>query len=241
MESSPMIRMRMACVVLVSASALLAFAWWKQREANSVHAVQSRTRSSIEVQAKLPIREAPSSGQPEPETALQKSQEDSAMETEAPPAFPDPPRVRYKPRPENEWQGMLVDLATQPPCLDGAYCGLARACIAEVCTACERDSDCGGSEVCVLDHCLLATQVGCRSTRECPNDSVCMLSGYSSDPRGNAAMNASCVSRSGGAAWSQDIPAERAEVPGAPRPAKAFDGELARARKLRAAQGDTSQ
>jgi hypothetical protein len=35
-----------------------------------------------------------------------------------PPAFPRAPDARYKARPEGEWQGMLVDLSTQPPCLE---------------------------------------------------------------------------------------------------------------------------
>lgn len=47
---------------------------------------------------------------------------------------------RYKARAPGEWDGMLVDLNETPPCLDGAYCGLARACVKAACAACESAS-----------------------------------------------------------------------------------------------------
>lgn len=73
--------------------------------------------------------------------------------------LPKPPR--YKPRPLGEWDGMLVDLETQPPCEDSAHCGLARACKGGRCVACEADSDCESGAACVLDHCVAAQQVRC--------------------------------------------------------------------------------
>jgi hypothetical protein len=150
----------------------------------------------------------------------------------APP--PPPPVARFKPRPEGEWDGMLVNLASQPPCLDGAVCGMARACIEGVCTACGSDHDCNPGEVCVLDHCLMSDRVSCRSTKECSNGAKCTLSGYSADLRGNADLSSRCVSpRSGSGVEAADNAAQVA----APRPEPApravtFDDEMARARAL---------
>jgi hypothetical protein len=218
---------------LLAASAWLGFTWWQHHDAASGSRMAPRTRASLAVAARPQAASSAAVGV-ENAAPVQNVSAESASELLEKPAFPDPPTPRYKARSEGEWQGMLVDLATQPPCLDGAYCGLALACVARVCTACGQDSDCNGAEVCVLDHCLLADQVSCRSTRECPTDSVCILSGYSSDPRGNAAMNASCVSRHGGTDWRPDSPEEKAQIPDQPRRRVAFDSELERARALRA-------
>jgi len=70
---------------------------------------------------------------------------------------------------------MLVDLGAEPPCLDDARCGLARACVNHVCVACEADADCERGESCVLDHCVLAERVKCRSSKDCAADSKCVV------------------------------------------------------------------
>lgn len=102
------------------------------------------------------------------------------------------PQPRYRPRDPREWQGMLVDVSYQVVCKD--FCGLALACVAGVCGACTSDTDCGRRESCVLDHCLDTSRVSCRSYRDCGSGSVCMLSGLSPDPRGNAELRSFCSS-----------------------------------------------
>jgi hypothetical protein len=98
-----------------------------------------------------------------------------------------------KPRPASEWQGMLVDLASTPPCQTSADCGLARACVDGRCTACTSDSDCAPQEACVLDHCVRATLTQCRKASDCGTRGPCMLSGYTPDLRGNAGLQSFCV------------------------------------------------
>jgi hypothetical protein len=140
------------------------------------------------------------------------------------------PTSTYKARPEGEWDGMLVDLAVQPPCVDGGHCGLARACIADVCTACERDLDCDRGEACVLDHCLRQTQVRCHSSQDCPVGEKCVLSGYSPDPRGNAGMSADCIGRGRGS----NKPQVSRAATGDNNPARetSYDDELRRAKEF---------
>ena len=107
--------------------------------------------------------------------------------------------AEYHPRDPNEWQGMLVNTTLQPECARSEQCGLAMACIEGRCGACRNDAQCDGGEVCVIDHCVPATQVTCRSRRDCAgSESFCILSGYSSDPRGNDEMTAFCQEASGG-------------------------------------------
>jgi hypothetical protein len=141
-----------------------------------------------------------------------------------------PPRTpSYKARPQGEWQGMLVDLAVQPPCLDSSPCGLARACIQGVCTACSVDSDCAAGESCVLDHCVKNERVQCRSTKDCSDEGTCILSGYSSDPRGNSDMSSRCIARLGGSNKSSvKLPA----VGDNTQRQVLFDDERSRARAL---------
>jgi hypothetical protein len=55
-----------------------------------------------------------------------------------------------------------------------------------------------GGESCVLDHCIRSELADCRTRRDCRNDELCVLSGYSSDPRGNARMRAECLAPAGG-------------------------------------------
>ena len=112
------------------------------------------------------------------------------------------------PRDPAEWQGMLVDLDSMAPCDITERCGLAMACIAEKCGPCELDAECAENEVCVLDHCVIKENAGCRSYRDCDDDALCVLSGYSSDPRGNSDMRAYCLSTSGGSSIDTGTPTE---------------------------------
>lgn len=105
----------------------------------------------------------------------------------------------FHPRPESEWQGMLVDVSTQSSCESIDGCGLAMACLGGTqCGPCDRDSDCAGGEACVLDHCVQQSKVECRSESQCGADEVCVLSGYSDGIRGNEDMSARCQPTAGG-------------------------------------------
>jgi hypothetical protein len=124
----------------------------------------------------------------------------------------------YVPRDRSEWQGMLVNDTFRPPCDRSERCGLARACVKNLCVACRMDSECGAGEACVLDHCLLAANVHCRSRRECSGEEAfCILSGFSSDPRGNGHMTADCLNARGGTAQREDVPLAKG-LPAPPPP-----------------------
>lgn len=102
---------------------------------------------------------------------------------------------RLKERSAGEWQGMLIDMAEEPPCESSNDCSLARACLDGKCTGCSSDAECLGHERCVLDHCVLVKLVSCTTSRDCTEpDGVCILSGYSYDRRGNADMRSFCPS-----------------------------------------------
>jgi hypothetical protein len=161
--------------VLVSALAFVVRA--TRKEVSAVGRSELRLRAEPSVEAAGPAGERPGP---------------LAHVDEPPDLMPPAPAPSYKPRPPGEWQGMLVDLAVSPPCLEG-FCGMARACVNGACTACNRDDECLTGEVCVLDHCLHADHVRCRSSRECRGDEVCMLSGYSHDGRANADMQSYCL------------------------------------------------
>jgi hypothetical protein len=107
---------------------------------------------------------------------------------------------RLHPRDPGEWQGMLVDLSRRPPCGQSARCGMALACREDgLCGPCRTDGDCAVGEGCVLDHCVPSAQVGCRRRADCAGeDAVCLLTGYSADPRGNAGMRSECLEKKGG-------------------------------------------
>jgi hypothetical protein len=125
---------------------------------------------------------------------------------------------QYHPRDSAEWQGMLVDLSMQANCESSMQCGLAMACRSGRCGPCTRDSECGEGEGCVLDHCLLQAAIGCRSRSGCGAHELCVLSGYSADPRSNAELTSRCMTPDGGARerdslTSRDVvPAERTPV-----------------------------
>jgi hypothetical protein len=110
-------------------------------------------------------------------------------------SFPSPKREELTglhPRAQGEWQGMRVDLSVHPDCTESARCGLARACRAGMCLPCLADPDCASGELCVLDHCILSGNVDCRSKDDCETGDVCILTGFSTDPRNNAATRAIC-------------------------------------------------
>jgi hypothetical protein len=132
--------------------------------------------------------------------SLGASAPEAELTAEAP-KLPDAPATvrNWHPRDPAEWQGMLVDLDTVPPCDSSAVCGLARACKAGKCLACERDGDCATGEACVLDHCVAKELATCRKAADCKSGSLCVLSGYSGEPRGNEGMKAACVDPASGA------------------------------------------
>lgn len=101
-------------------------------------------------------------------------------------------------RAAEEWQGMKLDDAVAFQCGTTEHCGLARACIDGLCVGCAADAECLSGEACVLEHCVPQANVECTSRRECGVDELCMLTGYSTGPRNNDAMRATCRATSGG-------------------------------------------
>jgi hypothetical protein len=172
------------------------------------------------------------------EVSAGRGTEAPATLDDLPDRLPARPEPRYQQRPPGEWDGMLVNLAVTPPCEVGSPCGLARACIKGVCTACVTDGDCLRGESCVLDHCVLSDRVGCRSSKDCENSVHCVLSGYSPDPRSNGTMRSHCVepNRAGGKTATrlpQPTPSSTGGGRGGPglsMPTQ-FDDELNRARE----------
>ena len=159
-------------------------AWWVlnrpaaplSRSAIALSAVQQREPMPFESQAVPPVAEA---------------------QMVVPGAAP--PERHVHPRDPEEWQGMLVDANAKPPCESITGCGLGRACKNGLCVACERDSDCGPTETCVLDHCVLKDLAACRSRADCARESLCILSGYTAKPRGNENMRSFCIDPQSGA------------------------------------------
>jgi hypothetical protein len=109
---------------------------------------------------------------------------------------PDPPSIIA--RPEGEWEGMPIDRARQAQCETTASCSLARSCRGGRCGACEQSGDCLSNEGCVLQHCVRANKIGCRSRHDCARGELCILSDYSEGPRGNEDMRSFCNPFSGG-------------------------------------------
>ena len=127
----------------------------------------------------------------------------TAVEAPRPGRLPPP---KFHPRDPKEWQGMLVDLTMQPPCMESAQCGHAMACQTEQnrCGPCTTDRDCAVDEACALDHCVKSHQVECRSKDDCGLDELCVLSGLTgADPRGNRDMRAYCLSKEAGDSETQ--------------------------------------
>jgi hypothetical protein len=99
----------------------------------------------------------------------------------------------HKERDPQEWQGMLVNLTIRTHCDVSQNCGHGLACLDDKqCGPCSNDSDCVGGERCVLDHCLLADKVTCRTRADCRDQDLCMLSGRSPDQRGNSETTSFC-------------------------------------------------
>jgi hypothetical protein len=104
---------------------------------------------------------------------------------------------------------MRLDLNMSPLCNSTRDCGLATVCKQHRCGPCSSDYECLKGEKCVLDHCLLAQQVECRTRHDCPEDALCILSGYSDGLRANAQTKAVCLASRGGQA--PNLPAEEAK------------------------------
>lgn len=102
-------------------------------------------------------------------------------------------RFEYAPREAGEWQGMLVNLSLQASCDESSRCGLGMACNLGRCGPCSGDGDCASGERCVLQHCIPEENAHCRSRHDCGDTNLCVLSGYSSDARGNAETSSFCL------------------------------------------------
>jgi hypothetical protein len=117
-------------------------------------------------------------------------------------AVPKPPATDDEtfPRDPDEWQGMLVSKDRRQVCRTSSQCGMALACgTDQQCGPCRTDSDCALGEGCVLDHCLPVAAIACHRRRDCPGqETICVLSGLSSDSRGNGAMKSECIATTGG-------------------------------------------
>jgi len=112
---------------------------------------------------------------------------------------PEAPKPQYHPRDPLEWDGMPVDLIG-PYCEESAFCGLALACVQQMCGACTADEDCAPGEGCVVEHCLKTELIGCRSYRDCGAE-LCLLSGFTGGtPRGNEDMRSYCSNKGGAGA-----------------------------------------
>ena len=127
-----------------------------------------------------------------------------ALSSAAPAPQQQPGAYRPHARDDSEWQGMLVDLSSQPPCETTAHCSLAKACRNGRCGPCSVDADCLSHESCVLDHCVPAPQVACRTRTDCTDErDLCVLNGYSEGLRNNADLRSFCLPPQGGMSESE--------------------------------------
>lgn len=170
----------------------------EERPAPAPPAVRAPVRSTSDPAPDVPVAVAP-----EPAEETRKPWH---RERAVPGIRPAP---NYFPRPENEWQGMLVELSSQAVCGEVDSCGLAMACIDHQCGPCVADSECASGEMCVLDHCVEARNVECKTTSECRDGELCVLSGYSSDIRSNRDMVAFCQPDEGGDDSERELELER--------------------------------
>ena len=115
-------------------------------------------------------------------------------------------KLELHPRAPEEWQGMRV-LTAQPGCETSATCGLGLACVGTRCGPCKNDGQCLSGERCAMDHCVPAAGVTCHSMHDCAGGELCVLSGYSADPRGNTGMKSTCLASTGGSDAVEDAPA----------------------------------
>lgn len=175
--------------------------------------------------AAAPAEAAPASvGPPRAESAALRTGTTSQPMPHAPPARTGElspgllPPPTYHPRAPKEWQGMLVNTSLQAECGTASHCGLAMACLSGRCGPCMLDGDCAAGERCVLDHCVKAGNVACRSRADCGGEALCVLTGYSPDPRGNEEMRANCLSTTGGVPQDESAVARPTLPPGRPPP-----------------------
>src|SRR5690606_14448745 len=99
--------------------------------------------------------------------------------------------------------GMLQEPGEVWPCPEHAIgCGMARACVDDLCTPCIADGECLASELCVLGVCLVQELVGCQSSADCLQGEVCMMSGFTPlDDRNNRDLKSKCVRDH----WNEDL------------------------------------
>ena len=100
---------------------------------------------------------------------------------------------------------------TQPsriPCASASDCPQGLGCNDGVCggcsdncsypngqpeaAVCEGDVACSGAELCVQGRCILRDNIECRFFTQCAEDQSCVLSGTSSEGRGNEATRSYC-------------------------------------------------
>jgi hypothetical protein len=130
-----------------------------------------------------------------PPTAIPEVVRPERAPVDSPPReFPPP---GFFPRPPDEWQGMLVSMVGRQLCEQTSNCGLALSCRSDgMCGPCEDDRGCGAGEACVLDHCLRANLLGCRSRKDCASagsGALCVLTGPTgNEVRGNSKTHAYC-------------------------------------------------
>lgn len=177
---------RITHVLPLIAGALVGFGVY--RYLTAVDAVELSTRDR-RTRAEAPIRSHRAPAPPSLDTPAGPHDEAAA-------ARPTPgagPAIAFAPRDAAEWQGMLVNTTFQASCDTSARCGLAMACSATGrCGPCTRDADCATGEACAMQHCVPAAAVACKSRVDCPAGELCMLTGYSEDPRGNGDLRAYC-------------------------------------------------
>lgn len=92
-------------------------------------------------------------------------------------------------------------------CSSASDCPRGLACNAGVCGGCsdacspvgpngdyvcEGDAACASGELCTLGRCLPSANIGCRFDFRCAANEACVLSGFSSEGRGNAATRSFC-------------------------------------------------
>ena len=138
------------------------------------------------------------------------------------------PPPDYFPRPKSEWQGMKIDMTLRPFCDETAQCALGLVCREEHCLPCLKDDECLADEVCVLDHCVRHELAECTQKADCGEEELCVLTGYSSDPRGNSSMRAVCSKTVGEWTYSNNQNDSEKEKTTAPAPVKAPNADKSR-------------
>lgn len=132
-----------------------------------------------------------------PDTAVNHWQPHAAPESQGSSgrrSLEEPREEQYKRRAPEEWQGRPQDVRFREPCNDFGSCGYARACVNGVCGPCDSDSDCLQGERCVLDSCLLAEAVSCRTRADCGAEELCLIEEEqgSNGWRGNGVLFSGC-------------------------------------------------